>query len=150
MRGRALLIGSAIVSSLLGATAAWLALTVPNDLEGDALLKQARKAVQAGKNDEARSSLLKVVQQYPRTDAAAAATAVLVTIADQERRKLTDDLAAARRDTLVQKQQLDALTQKVNELAAKPPPAPIIVTIPAPTPPKETPKSARPKKRTHR
>jgi hypothetical protein len=153
MRTRSLVVMAAVVSSLLGAGVAYLALTIPNDIAGAALLKQARKSIQAGHHDAARSSLLKIVQQYPRTDAAAAATAALVTLADQERRGLADDLAAVRRDAASQKLQLDTLTQKLNELAAKPPPAPVIVTVPAPAPApppapkKEAPKPAGKKKR---
>ena len=82
MRARALLIVTAIVSSILGATVVWLVLTVPNDLEAGALMQQAKKDIDARQNDRAREKLTKIVQQYPRTDAAAAATVALVRLAD--------------------------------------------------------------------
>ena len=74
MRARSLLIITAIVSSLLGAVVAWLVLTVPNDLQAGAMLRAARKDVAAGHNDKARQELSRIIQQYPRTDAAAAAS----------------------------------------------------------------------------
>ena len=74
MKVRTLLVGTAIASSILGAVVAYLVLTVPNDLQADALLKAARKEIRAGENDRARRSLSLIVQEYPRTDAAAAAT----------------------------------------------------------------------------
>jgi len=81
MRVRTVLIFTAIASSLLGAVVAYLVLTVPNDLNADAMLKQARRDISAGENAKGRESLTKVVQQFPRTDAAAAATVALVKIA---------------------------------------------------------------------
>ena len=74
MRTRSFLILTAIVSSLLGAVVAWLVLTVPNDLQAGAMMKAARNDVAAGRNDKARQELSRIIQQYPRTDAAAAAT----------------------------------------------------------------------------
>jgi len=92
MRARSLLILTAIVSSLLGAVVVWLVLTVPNDLQAGALLRAARKDVAAGNNDKARQELSRIIQQYPRTDAAAAATVALATIADSERQEVKDRL----------------------------------------------------------
>ena len=85
MRVKTILIGTAIVSALLGAVIAYLVLTVPNDIEAGALLRSARKEIAAGHNDRGRETLTRVVQQYPRTDAAAAAIAALVSLADRER-----------------------------------------------------------------
>jgi len=82
MRVRNILIITAILSSALAAVVVYLVLTVPNDLQASTLLKQAHKEIAAGENDKARQSLAKIVQQYPRTDAAAAATVALATIAD--------------------------------------------------------------------
>ena len=63
MRIRNILIITALMSSLLAAVVVYLVLTVPNDLQAATLLKQARKEIAAGHNDEARQSLAKIVQQ---------------------------------------------------------------------------------------
>jgi len=129
---RTLLIATAIVSSILGAVIAYLVLTVPNDLAANALLKQAHKDIAAGKTDKARESLSRVIQQYPRTDGAAAATVALMRLGVQERDRLARQLDAVRRDSDAQKQQLGALQAKVTELANAPPK--VIVEKPAPPP----------------
>ena len=128
MKVRTLLVGTAIASSILGAVVAYLVLTVPNDLQADALLKAARKEIRAGENDRARRSLSLIVQEYPRTDAAAAATVALVTLADSERQKLLADLGALRSASAAQQKQLAAMTQRLDEIASRPP---VIAQAPA-------------------
>jgi hypothetical protein len=150
MKVRSLLIATALVSSILGALAGYLVLTVPNDIAGGALLRQARDNIQAGRNAEARSKLSRVVQQYPRTDAAAAAMVALADLEDSERRKLAAELVRVRREAAAQKQQLDAVTQKVNQLTSTPPPAPVPVVAPQPEPPPPVVKKAAPKQPAHK
>ena len=132
MRARSLLILTAIVSSLLGAVVAWLVLTVPNDLQAGAMLRSARKEVAAGHNDKARQELSRIIQQYPRTDAAAAATVALATIADSERHALAASIETMRKSSEAQQKQIAELTARVNALAAAPPPQPVTVQAPAP------------------
>ncbi|HEY8131740.1 MAG TPA: hypothetical protein VII12_07585 [Thermoanaerobaculia bacterium] len=127
MRVRAVLIVTALFSSVLGAVVAYLVLTVPNDLQAAALMKTARKQIAAGDNDHARESLSRIVQQYPRTDAAAAATVALASIADNERQKLAADIAALRNQSAAQQKQVVALSQRIDEIAARPIPQPVIV-----------------------
>jgi thioesterase domain-containing protein len=91
MKVRPLLYLTAFIAAILGATVVYLVLSVPNDLRADALLKQARRDLTDGNNDQARESLSKIVMQYPRTDAAGAATAALASLGKKER----DDLARA-------------------------------------------------------
>jgi len=124
MRIRPLLIATALLSSLLGAVVAYLVLTVPNDIQAATLLRQARKQISAGHNDEARQSLARIIQQYPRTDAAAAATVAMATIADQERHELMKSIAAQKQTIDGQQKQIADLAQKVDTLASAPPPAP--------------------------
>ena len=131
MKVRTLLIGTAIVSAVLGAIVAYLVLTVPNDLQADALLKSARKEIAAGENDRARRALSTIVQQYPRTDAAAAAMVALSSLGDNDRQKLLADIGALRTTAAAQAKQLDALHQRVDDIANRPPPAPVIVHAPA-------------------
>lgn len=135
MRGRALLIGTAIISSILGAIVVYLVLTVPNDLESGALMKQAKKAMDARQNDRARETLVRIVQQYPRTDAAAAATVALVKLADADRMKLANEVAALKNDLAAQKQALGTVSQKIDqkiEQAAAAPPPPTVEVKPPP------------------
>jgi capsule polysaccharide export protein KpsE/RkpR len=131
VRARSLLIPTAIVSSLLGAVVAWLVLTVPNDVQAGAMMKAARKDVAAGHNDKARHQLSRIIQQYPRTDAAAAATVALASIADNERHALAASIDTLRATSQAQQKQIADLTARVNALAAAPAPQPVTVQAPA-------------------
>lgn len=138
MRVRNILVITAILSSALAAVVVYLVLTVPNDVQASALLKQARKEIAAGHNDQARQSLAKIVQQYPRTDAAAAATVALATLGDQERQQQQRTIASLRHAVDAQQKQLAALNDQVTKIASTPPPAPppAPVAKPAPAPAK--------------
>src|ERR1051325_11459114 len=97
MKVRTLLTMTAFVSSILGAVIVYLVLSVPNDLRADALMKEARKDITAGNTTKARDALTKIVQQYPRTDAAAAATVALVSLANKEHEDLARSVGALRK-----------------------------------------------------
>ncbi|PYQ59646.1 MAG: hypothetical protein DMF58_10870 [Acidobacteria bacterium] len=142
MRVRTLLIVTAIVSMAIGAVVLYLVLTVPNDLQAAALMKTARRQIADGENDRARASLSRIVQQYPRTDAAAAATVALSSLEDNERRKLVANLNALRAASDAQQKQIAALGQRVDEIAARP--------IPQPAPPPPAPAKKKPVRRRHR
>jgi len=150
MKVRSLLIATALTSSILGAVVAYLVLTVPNDIAGGALLRQARDSVMAGKYTDARARLARVVQQYPRTDAAAAATVALVELEQTERQKLTADLARAHRVAAAQMLRLDDLTRKVNQLTSAPPTETLTITAPPPPKPPAKPRAKKAaRKKTH-
>ena len=146
MRVRTLLIFTAIASSLIGGLVVYLVLTIPNDISADALLKQARQHIAKGDNVKGREALTKVVQQYPRTNAASAAMAALVTIGDEERQKLDRELDRLQKESADQEAKIDALTQQVTTIANAPPPK-VIVEAPAKKAPA---KKAPAKKRTTR
>jgi hypothetical protein len=155
MRVRGVLILTAIVSSLLGALVVYLVLSVPNDLRADALLKQARTDIKEGQNEKGRQSLLHIVQQYPRTDAAAAATAALMALSQKERDDLARAIGVVRTQNTQQLKMIQELQKNVGEmknappkiLAIQGPPAP----APQPAPTKVTPKKKpAPKKTTRR
>jgi predicted negative regulator of RcsB-dependent stress response len=122
---------TALLSSLLGAVVAYFVLTVPNDLEAGALLRQARTDVQQGDREKARQSLGRVIQQYPRTDAAAAAAVALASLEADERQRLARKVDGMQRTLSVQTLRLDQVLQKLNA----PPPAPQIVVAQPPPPP---------------
>ena len=152
MRIRPLLWLTAIVSSILGATVVYLVLSVPNDLRADALLKQARKDMTDGNTPKARESLSKIVQQYPRTDAAAAATVALVSLGQKDRDELALAVKALRQQNEQQSTLISVLQQSVGEIKNAPPK---VVTVTAPAPKaapakKPPPKKKAPAKRTRR
>lgn len=162
MKFRALLTLTAIVSSILGAMVVYLLLSVPNDLRADTLLNQARKQIEGGDRDKARDSLARIVHQYPRTDAAAAATVALVALGDRERQELARSVALLRQQSEQQTKLISELQRSVGQIRTAPT-APVTVTAPAPaatkkatakkktTPKKKTSKKKRtPKKKTKR
>ena len=131
MSVRPLLVLTGIVSSILGAIVVYLVLSVPNDLRADSLLKDARKDIEAQKHDEARQKLSSIVQQYPRTDAAAAATVALVTLAETDRQKLERDMATLRTQNVQQSKLIADLQKGLTEVRNAPPK---VVTVQAPAP----------------
>ena len=147
MKIRPLLILTAIVSSILGAIVVYLVLSVPNDLRADSLLKDARKDIEASKHDEARQKLSSIVQQYPRTDAAAAATVALVTLAETDRQKLERDIAMLRTQHAQQSKIIDELQKGLTDVKNAPPK---VVTVQAPAPKKAPPKKSSTKKKSTR
>jgi hypothetical protein len=144
MKVRTLLTLTAFVSSILGALIVYLVLSIPNDIQADALLRQARKDITAGKTDEARDVLTKIVQQYPRTDAAAAATVALVSLPGKDQRDLVLAVRALRMQNDEQSKLIADLQKNVTEIRNAPTK---VVTVTAP-PPKPAPQKAPARKPT--
>jgi hypothetical protein len=134
MRARGLLIVTAIVSAILGAVVAYLVLTVPNDIQAGALMKRAKGQLEAGKTDEARASLARIVQQYPRTDAAAAATLALIRLHDDDGAKTQQQLAKIRESLSMTVARLAAAESEINTIKSTPPPPPVVIQAPVPKP----------------
>ena len=152
MRVRALLWLTAIVASILGGVAVYLLLSVPNDLRADSMLKSSRQEIAKGNTAEARESLARIVQQYPRTDAAAAATVALARIADGERAKMQAELDRLRSENQQQSKLLEELRTSVEGVKNAPPKV-VTVQAPAPKPkpaPKRTTKRTTPTRRRRR
>lgn len=131
MKVRPLLYLTAIASAILGATVVYLVLSVPNDLRADALMKTARQEITNGNHDKARESLAKVVQQYPRTDAAAAATVALSSLEKKERDDLARAVAQLRAQNEQQSKLIADLQKNVTTISNRPPQ---VVTVQAPAP----------------
>ena len=146
MKGRSLLIVTAIFSAILGAVAAYLVLTVPNDIQAAALMKQARNDITAGRTDAGRQSLSKIVQQYPRTDAAAAATVALVKLADDDRAKLQRQLDALKAEQSRQIAVVNQMQTTINDVKNAPAKT-IVVQQPPPPAKKVTHKKHRRRRR---
>ena len=136
MRIKPLLILTGIVSAILGAIVVYLMLSVPNDLRADSLLKDARADIEKKNNIEARKKLSSIVQQYPRTDAAAAATVALVALSDTDRQRLERELTLVRTQNAQQTKLIADLQKSVTDIRNAPPK---VVTVQAP-PPKPAPK----------
>lgn len=147
MKVRSLLTLTAIVSSILGGVAVYLVLSVPNDLKADGMMQAARKHLEGGKRDLARAELSNIVQHYPRTDAAAAATIALITLGDEQRRDLQAELKRLQDDNARHAQTLDTLRQNVDTIKNAPPK--VIVEKAAPKPPAGK-KTTKPRRRRRR
>ena len=145
MKVRPLLYLTAIASAILGATVVYLMLSVPNDLRADALMKTARQEITDGNHDKARASLSKIVQQYPRTDAAAAATVALASLEKKERDDLARVVAQLRAQNEQQSQMIAALQKNVTTISNRPPQ---VVTVQAPAPKPAPAKKVTSKKKT--
>jgi hypothetical protein len=98
-------------------------------------MKRARTDITAGRSDTARASLSRIVQQYPRTDAAAAATVALVKLADDDRVRLQRELDTVRREQSRQIALVNQMQTTIDEVKNAPPKT-IVVQQPAPPPKK--------------
>jgi hypothetical protein len=148
MRAKTLLVVTAIVSSILGATVVYLMLSVPNDLRADAILKTAHEQLAEGKDREARASLARVIQQYPRTDAAAAALVALATLGQKDREEIQQAIVAIRK----QNEQLTSMVYDLQQFMAetKNAQAKAAAAQPAPAKPKPAPAKKPPAKKRRR
>lgn len=150
MGRRAALILTALVFLIVGAMAAYFAMSIPNDIRAEALLRSARNDLRDGKREPARQSLETIVRSYPRTDAAATATVALIglIVADQKasQQAMQSQLDAMQRESAAAGRRLTQLETE----AAKPPPAPVAppVQVSRPAPPK--PRPAAPARKTTR
>ncbi|HEU4521038.1 MAG TPA: hypothetical protein VFT12_03485 [Thermoanaerobaculia bacterium] len=156
MKVRRLLILTALVSAMLGALAGYLVLTVPNDLQAGTLLKQARSDIAAGKTSDAHDALTQIIQRYPRTDAAAAATVALVKLEEQQRERMQAEIVKLRESNTEQAKAIGDLQKSVETIRKAPPPQaqPAAVQPPAAKTPakkvttKKTPTKKPPAKKT--
>ena len=131
MKVRTILILTAVASAILGSIVAYLVLSVPNDLKAGSLLKEAREQIADGKSAEAHDTLTAIIQQYPRTDAAAAAMVALVKLDEQEREQMRAEINRLRKDHDVQAKEITALESGVETIRTTPAPvAPVTATAP--------------------
>lgn len=148
MRVRNVIILTALLSTTLGAIVAWLVLTVPNDIQAGALMKKAKEQIAAHQTDDARATLSRIVQQYPRTDAAAAATVALIRLDSEDGGNAKKDIASLRKSLSTTVARVATLEEAVTGIRNTPPPAPIIQQVPAPQP-KPAPAPAKKKSTRH-
>jgi hypothetical protein len=121
---------AAVVLIIVGGVVVYFALSIPRDIRAEGLLAEARESLEKKDREAAREKLTMIVRDYPRTDAAAAATFALFRIDSAEKHDLD---ALRRKVTELEKSQaslsreLAASKTRVAELekkAAAPPPAP--------------------------
>lgn len=147
MRVRTAIVLTAILSAMLGAVAAYLVLTVPNDIQAGALMKKAKEQIAARKNDDARDTLSRIVQQYPRTDAAAAATVALIKLESEDGDSTKKELAQVRSSLSTALARIAAVESSVAEIKNAPPPAPVVKQEPPKAAPKKRAKPRRSRRR---
>jgi hypothetical protein len=146
MRVRSVIILTALFSTALGAVVAWLVLTVPNDIQASALMKRAHQQIADRRTDDARETLARIVQQYPRTDAAAAATVALIRLDSEDGANVKRELTTMRSSLALSIARLAAVENAVNGIRNAPPPAPVVQ---AQTAPQAAPPAAKKKPQRH-
>ena len=112
-------------------------------------MRRAKQQIADGKSEQARTSLSRIVQQYPRTDAAAAATLALIRLDDDDGAKTQQELAKIRESLSMTVARLAAAENEINTIKSTPPPAPVVIQAPPPKP-KPVKKAPAKKKRRHR
>ena len=134
MLRRAVFILTALLSLVVGGAVVYLLMSIPNDVQAETVLSSARADLNRKDRDGARQKLTTIVRDFPRTDAAAAASFALFRIADEENRELKRRLESLEKlQAAAAKKQSDS-ERKLEALAKVPPPAP--------PPPKVEPKPA--------
>lgn len=147
-RGRLVtFIASALLFLAIGGLTVYFALSIPNDIRAEALLKEARTDLQAGRKDEARGKFEEVVRNYPRTDAAAAATYALFRMVDQERRELESRVEKLRSERAAVLKQMGELGLRVDDASRQAKEAAAKAAAPKPAP-KPTVQKKAPTRRT--
>jgi thioredoxin-like negative regulator of GroEL len=133
-----------------GAVLAWFAMAIPRDIRAEAMLREARTHLEQEERNEAREKFEQVVREYPRTDAAAAASVALFRFHVEERDRLEQQirlLSLQRRDDARRISDLERTVERLNAARAAPPPAAAKPAPKKPAPKKPAPKRPAPKKR---
>lgn len=99
----------------MGSATTYLALSVPNDMRAEAILRQARIDLNRNARAEARERLRTVVEHYPRTDAAATAINILFRLEEQDRAKLLTEIETLRKLREADQKRIAQLAGDVNQ-----------------------------------
>lgn len=108
---------TALVFLLLGGAGTYLAMSIPNDIRAEAILKEARSHLQAGDRELAREKFETVVKSFPRTDAASAAAYALFRLLDSDREALAQKLEAMEKERAAIQKRMNDLDKRVSEAA---------------------------------
>ncbi|HVT03998.1 MAG TPA: hypothetical protein VHL58_11575 [Thermoanaerobaculia bacterium] len=125
------LIATAIIFLLLGGVAGYFAISIPRDVKAEALLGEARVALQKNNRDGARKKFEQVITQFPRTDSGAAAMYALFRMVDQDRAELKAQIDKQLRDIQASQKISQSRLSEVEKAAAS---RQITVAAPAPAP----------------
>jgi predicted AAA+ superfamily ATPase len=152
MRRRPWILAFIILASVgTGGVLAWFAMAIPRDIRAEAMLREARAHLEQEERSEAREKFEQVVKEYPRTDAAAAASVALFRFHVEERDRLEQQirlLSLQRRDDARRISDLELTVERLNAARAAPPAAAPAKPAPRkPAPKKPAPKKPAPKKR---
>lgn len=126
MTRRLVLLLTAIVFLLLGGVGAYLLASVPNDVRSEAMLRDAREKLKKQEREKAREGFESIIRDFPRTDAAAAATWALFRMQQEDRRalerhigRLEKELAVLRTRSEADRKTLEQLQKAAVEAATK-------------------------------
>jgi hypothetical protein len=111
------LIGLLLIA--MGSATTYLALSIPNDVRAEAVLRQARNELNKGNRDAARERLRGLIEQYPRTDGAATAINILFTMAEQDRERLLAEIEDLRKQRERDRKLLTELAGDLTETTRK-------------------------------
>lgn len=135
----------ALVSLIVGGGVVYFAMTVPNDVKAEALMREAREHLNKKNQPAAREAYEKVIRDYPRTDAASQSLAAVLRMDSDERAQVQARVKALEQSLSAQTAKTRLLEQKLEgavKAAQKPP-----VVAPAPAAKKPTVRRATPKKK---
>lgn len=135
----------ALVSLIAGGVVVYFALSIPNDVKAEALMRDARTQLNGQDRVKARESYEKVIRDYPRTDAAAQSIAAVLRMDADERARMQQKVSALEKSLAEQKARTTRLEERLAvavKAAEKPP---VVAKPPAKKP---TIRRATPKKKT--
>jgi len=124
MLRRAVFILAALLCLITGGAVVYLFMSIPNDLRAESLLAEARTDLQTKDRDSAQQKLTTIVRDYPRTDAAAAASFALFRLANDDNRELRKRMELLEKRNSDTANKLNESSRKLEELSKVPPPAP--------------------------
>lgn len=120
----------ALVSLIVGGVIVYFAMTIPNDVKAEALMRDARGHLNKKNHKAARESYEKVIRDYPRTDAASQSLAAVLRMDADARAEAAAKVTALERALAEQKTKTASLEKRLSEVANRP-----VAVAPAPTPP---------------
>lgn len=136
----------ALTSLVVGGVAVYFAMTVPNDVKAEALMREARAHLNKQNFKGARDAYEKVIRDYPRTDAASQSIAAVLRLDGEERRQLEAKVATLEQRVAKETARTTRLEQQLAAAVKAAQEKPAVVAPPAPAK-KPTVRRATPKKK---
>lgn len=136
----------ALISLIAGGVMVYFALTIPNDVKAEALMRDARTQLNNQDRVKAREAYEQVIRDYPRTDAAAQSVAAVLRMDADEQARMQQKVVALEKSIADQKNRTTRVEQQLAAAARAAEKPPVVVQ----PPPAKKPvvKRATPKKKT--